>query len=79
MMDMLGKATEYFGIAVTNHNHAENATRDEQCQRLKTIEKAQRTSPEFIADYRKGDFQEKEPRSNRGSFKGFLFSNAQKG
>jgi hypothetical protein len=62
MMHMFGKAAEYFGITVANHYDAEDDTQNEQGQRLKAIEKSNIFSPELIADYRKGDFQEKESR-----------------
>jgi hypothetical protein len=64
MMHVLGKAAEHFWITVANHDDAQHDSQGEQSQRLKPIQQAQRCSPELIADYRKGDFQEKESRSN---------------
>jgi hypothetical protein len=41
MMNVLGKATEHLGISMTNHHNAQDDTEGEQCERLKTIQKAQ--------------------------------------
>ena len=79
MMHMLGKAAEHLWIAVANHDAAQSDAKNEQGQGLKPIQKAQRRSPELIADYRKGDFQEKKSPSNLWFIEKFSLFEREKG